>query len=264
MKNTNNKGSLFPILFMFLSVSFAFPCEPGDSLFQEKTEIFLATADIKSIEKNLELGRTNFWNITLIDEDKEVRAIFKHVDRPRPTLLPDCYKYEIAAYKLNKMLGLDVVPPVVERIVNGQKGSLQIMIENVFTDRDRKVKNLAPDDPSQFEKDLDVIKIFEILTADQCLDSADILIQEENWKVWRVDFSEAFSLSSIVPGECKIERCSCDLFDNLKNLDNGQLKKELGSYLNKEEINALCKRKQSILFALEKLIKQKGKHNVLF
>ncbi|MBD3414814.1 MAG: hypothetical protein GF421_10345 [Candidatus Aminicenantes bacterium] len=264
MKKTNKKCFFVLVFFLILSMSLASSFEQSPSLSQEETEQFLLTAEILKIEKELELGRTDFWRITLNNGKTERRAIFKHVNRSRPTLLPDCYKYEIAAYRLNKMIGLDVVPPVVERIINGQIGSLQLMIENVFTDRERHIKDLDPIDPVRFDKDMDVIKILEILACDQCSDSEDILIQADTWKLWRVDFSEAFDDSPQIPHECRIERCSRSLFDQLINLSNRKLEKNLEPYLNKKEINALLERKQSIITVIKSLIKQKGEKQVLF
>jgi hypothetical protein len=212
----------------------------------------------------LELGRTNFWWVTLKDEEKERRAIFKHVNRPRPTLLPDCYKYEIAAYKLNKLIGLNIVPPIVERKINNQTGSLQILIEGYITERDREIRKIQPKSIQEFKNDLDVIKVFETLVYDQCGDIGDTLIQLDNWKIWRVDFSEAFSPSSDILPDCRIERCSKILYKNLLDINNNKLEKELDDYLNKREINALFERKIIVIETIRNLIKQKGEEAVLF
>jgi len=182
MNNIKNRFFCFLGIVMFVSASYPFPYKQEKSLFPEETEKFLLTAEVVSIEKHLEIGRTNFWKVLLNDGKKELKAIFKYVNRSRPSLFSDSYKYEIAAYKVNKILGINLVPPVVERKINGQTGSLQIMIENVLTERNRKIQNIEPEKPDVFKNDIDTIKIFEILVNDQCNDSEDILIQKDDWK----------------------------------------------------------------------------------
>ncbi len=264
MKNLKNKLIYLLVILVISPILHAPPYESEKSLCNQETENLLLNSEVILIEKNLEMGRTDFWKVALKDGEKELKALFKHVNRLRPALLPDSYKYEIAAYKLNKMLGLCIVPPVIERKINGQIGSLQLMIENLFTERERKIKNLIPENSQQFQNDLDVIKIFEILVSDQCYDSPDIIIQSDTWRVWRVDFSEAFSPSSFDPDKCSIQRCSKDLFENLNSLDKSDLKTLLKLYLNKEEINFLLERRQDIIKTIKNLIKQKGEQEVLY
>jgi len=264
MKNRKNRFFSFLGIVLIFSASYSSPYKQEKTHFSEEIENFLLTAEVISIEKNLELGRTNFWTVLLKDGQKERNAIFKYVHRPRPSILPDSYTYEIAAYKINKILDLDLVPPVVERKINGQTGSLQLMVENVITDRDRELQSIEPEKPDEFKNSLYTVKIFEILVNDPCNDSEDILIQTNDWKVWRVDFSEAFFPSTDILLKCPIDRCSKSLYNKLLELDKSELKKMLSPYLNEKERDALWERKQLIIKTIDDLIKQKGTDQVLF
>jgi len=259
-----NKYFTLTIMTVVLFISGVSSLDSNHFLNQDEMEKYLKNAPILSIEKDLELGRTNFWRITLNDGKKERRAIFKHVDRPRPHILSDSYKYELAAYKLNKMLSLNIVPPLVERTINNQEGSLQLLVENVITERERALKKIKPKNPQEFKNDLDLINLFRILVHDQSSDTNDILIQLDNWKVWRVDFSMAFFPSSDILPESRIERCSKSLFKNLMDIKNRHLEKELDPYLNKREINGLIERKNTIIRTIRNLIKLNGEEAVLF
>jgi hypothetical protein len=44
----------------------------------------------------------------------------------------ESYKAEIAAYELDKLLRMDMVPPTVERQLQGHNGAAQLWVENVF------------------------------------------------------------------------------------------------------------------------------------
>jgi hypothetical protein len=52
------------------------------------------------------------------------RACFKKIDVKEQ----DSWRHEIAAYELDKLLGLGRVPPTVERVVGGRKGSVQLWV----------------------------------------------------------------------------------------------------------------------------------------
>lgn len=256
---------LFLIGFLFGNLAYAkFPSTAQENLELNKMENYLKTARIVAINKSTVGGRTAPWIISLDDGKTRLRAIFKHVNRQRPSILPDSYKYELAGYELGRLLGLDITPLAVEREINGLKGSLQLLIEDSMTENYRKRRNIEPPDPKAFENTLEEIKIFENLVYDECLDRDDILIQESDWKVWRVDFSEAFSPTlELIPG-CEIRRCSKNLYNNLQKMDEKLIESKLKSYLNDEEIRALVERKNLIIEKIKKLIEEKGEEAVLF
>jgi hypothetical protein len=54
----------------------------------------------------------------------------------------DTYRHEVAAYELDKLLGLRLVPPVVERKIGKKKGSLQAWV-------DRALPRFAPRSPAR-------------------------------------------------------------------------------------------------------------------
>ncbi|MFQ6081834.1 MAG: hypothetical protein ACE5WD_00560 [Candidatus Aminicenantia bacterium] len=231
---------------------------------QKDLENYLRTAKIVSVEIDPRGGRMAAWVIKLDDGKIARRGYFKYINRRRPSFLPDSYKYEIAAYELDKLLDLNRVPPVVEREIKGIKGSLQLFIGGCITENDRKRRNIEPPDPKGFENTLEDINIFENLTYNERIDTDDILIHKEDWKVWRVDFSGAFSpFSELIPG-CEITRCSKKLYQNFLKLDSKIVRAKLKPYLNDEEIEALLERKNIIIEKIQQLIEEKGEESVLF
>lgn len=231
---------------------------------QEHWENYLKTAKVVSVEIDPAGGRTQPWKVRLDDGKVSRQAVFKHVNRQRPTLLPDSFQYEIAAYELDKLLDFGRVPPVVERKIKRREGSLQLRLENVRTEKDRAMRNILPPDPEAFANALDDILIFEQLTYCKREDLGDILMGTKDWKAWRVDFSEAFFPSRDLIAEKDIERCSKKLYQNLSNLDEETVRAKLKPYLNEEELGALLGRKHIILNALHQLIQEKGEDAVLF
>jgi hypothetical protein len=95
-------------------------------------------------------------------------------------------------------------------------------------------------------------------------DPEDIYIRESDWKVCRVDFSQAFSPFTEIPADTEITRCSKKFFHNLQKMVAADVKVKLQSHLNDEEIEALLKRKDLIIDKINVLIQEKGEDAVLF
>lgn len=263
----NNKFAFFILLILGSGSFFYVLSQQTDQekWKQEEMENYLRKARVVSVRKSPQAGRTAPWRVLLDDGKKQRQGHFKHINRPRPAILANSYKYEIAAYELDKLLELNIVPPVVEREIEGTKGSLQLFLEGCIKEEQRKRRKLEPPDPESFQNSLEVVNIFENLVhEEECFDSGDILIHLEDWKVCRVDFDMAFSpVPELIPG-CRISRCSKKLYEKLLVLDREHVKTKLKPYLNDEEIEALIQRKNIIIEKLQKLIKEKGEEAVLF
>lgn len=265
MKKQTNLLILFLTLFFF-GLSFS---EKSQSANEEESEMkslekFLREAAVVSVDKNVVGGRTAPWIVTLDDGKAKHRAMFKYVNSQRPLPTPDSYKYEIAAYELTKLLGIEIVPPVVEREIRGVKGSLQIFLENCIKEKDRERKKLEPPDPKAFADAMEQIRVFENLVYDECLDKDDMMVHKDSWEVCRVDFSEAFFPSLELVRDCEITRCSRKLYQGMLLLSDDAVRSAMKAYLNDEEINALLLRKKLIIKKLNKLIEEKGEGAVLF
>ena len=236
---------------------------PGEES-REDVEYYLKNAAIVNTYKGAVPGRTASWEINLDDGLTKRRAMFKVVDGIRPEPLPESYKYELAAYTLDTLLGFEKIPPQMKRKIDDTWGSLQIRIEGCITLDKQQRENIKPIDSQDFANALEEINVFENLVYSKRLDLDDILIHEESWKIYRVDFSDAFEPAHDLIPEQKITRCSKKLFQNLQDLSDDLIQTKLDSYLNDEEMAALLSRKALIIKTLKKRIEEKGKAAVLF
>lgn len=266
-----NKKALAIIIFTFFFSGTLFHSRSQavtqENVKQKELENYLRTA--KVVSKRRTGGRGENWIISLYDGKVARLGFFKLINRSRPTLIADSYKYGIAAYELDKLLDLNLVPPIVEREIEGKKGSLQIFIRGALLESERRIKNIEPPDPEKFKNTMEDLSVFENLTYSPSFcrerELVDILIMDKkDWKIWRVDFSEAFALSpELIPG-CEITRCSKKLYQHLIKLEDKVIKAKLKQYLNDEEMSMLLKRKKLIIENIKKLIAEKGEESVLF
>ncbi|MGH9333618.1 MAG: hypothetical protein ACRD21_07705, partial [Vicinamibacteria bacterium] len=88
----------------------------------EEIERFLREAKITE-RKKIGEGITNPEKVTLELDGVVRNAIFKKVDKDH-----DSWRSEVAAYELDKVLGLGMVPPTVPRSIKGRKGCLQLWV----------------------------------------------------------------------------------------------------------------------------------------
>ena len=116
--------SLLPIV---LEGSYGLP------LTGDEAETFLHDARIVGM-KPIGVGITKPMKVTLSDGERTHHAVFKSIDEVRhgvvrgrnggfQTAFKDSYKYEIAAYELDKILGLELVPPTARSTVRGARCS---------------------------------------------------------------------------------------------------------------------------------------------
>lgn len=231
---------------------------------QADLERFLATAQVLSKPQPSERGRNDPWVVMLGDGKTTHRAIFKYIDRPKPIALAASYKHELAAYALSKILGVDVIPPVVARRIENIPGSLQIMIEGCITEGERQRQYLVPPDPQAFADAVAEIRVLEHLTYCPRSDLGDMLVHKDTWKVCRVDFAEAFRPESALLPEAEIYRCSKRLYEHLKSVPAKTIEDAVRPHLEAPEVKALLARRRLILDRIAALIKEKGEEAVLF
>jgi hypothetical protein len=236
---------------------------PPRALSTKDMEVFLRTAAVVGRGPGPG-GRTDAWRLTL-EAGGEVRtALFKYIDRSRPDPLADSYKYELAAYALDKYLILGYVPPIVEYRVDQTPGALQAFVANSISEADRKDRHLNPLDPEAFEKSMTDLRVFENLVYDDCQNEKDTLINRDDWKISRVDFSEAFAPKKDTVPHCDIRKCSRLLYKKLNGWDDKAVAGLMAPYLNEEEIRALNSRRELIFRYIQRLIEVAGEANVLF
>ncbi len=173
------------------------------TLTKEQIKQFLLTAKVVSSRESKK-GITHTSRLTLSDGTITHDASFQPVDehQARKELaggvelgFVDSYKYNIAAYELSELLGLDdMVPVYVERKWDGKVGSLSWWLPAKMDDAERYTKKITPPDGDAWNNQMYKIRVFDQLISDSDPNLTNVLISE-NWKIWRIDFTRAFRLN---------------------------------------------------------------------
>src|SRR5499425_278671 len=116
-------------------------------------EEFLARANISGMKDipegvtlpkkaSLELNGVKHFSVwKTIDQGPVMQ---KQLDRGMELQFQDSWRTEVAAYELDKLLGLGMVPATVERSFNGKRGSLQFWVTSKMSEAERYKKKLHP------------------------------------------------------------------------------------------------------------------------
>jgi hypothetical protein len=240
---------------------------------KEQIQNFLLTAKVVG-SKQSSIGITQPWRLTLTDGTVTHDASFQAVDehaamKQLPTGnevgFVDSYKYNIAAYRLAELLGLDDVLPVyVERKWKGNPGSLSWWLPVKMDEVERRKKNLKAPDLDAWNNQMYRIRVFDQLVDDTDANLTNVLIGED-WKLWRIDFSRAFrSQKDLKDPQANLVRCDRQLLEKLKTLDGKELAEKTKHYLDKDDVKAVMARRDKIVEHFQKLVAEKGENAVLY
>jgi hypothetical protein len=235
-------------------------------------EEFLRTARVLSKE-SIGTGITRPDRLTLTDGHQTLRAVWKTINvhtlgQQRMEFgwefdFRDTWKSEVAAYELDKLLGLGLVPPTVERSLYGRTGSLQLWVEKAMTEDDRLTRKLEPPDLQKWNRQLYNVRLFHQLTYNTDFRNIRNVLFDPDFRVYLVDSSRAFRIQRTLLAPDDLARVSRSALGKLRALDRPTLRERLGPWLGKMQMEGLLARRDVILALIDERIKEKGEGAVL-
>jgi hypothetical protein len=253
---------------------------PAFCLVQEKPQLseeqqreFLLNAKVIR-SKEIGTGITRSHRLTLSDgqithdahfQSINERASHKELDRGSEINFVDSYLYNIAAYELAKLIGLDdMVPVTVERKWDGKMGAAAWWLPTQMTIGEKQDKKINPPDPEAWNNSMHKIRVFTELIYDTDRSNPGNILIGNDWELYMIDFTRAFRLYHRLKDPRNLVRCSRELLEKLRALDRGVLTAKVGKCLTKPEIEGVMKRRDKIVAHFEKLIAEKGEAAVLY
>ena len=226
---------------------------------------FLLTAKVTD-SKQISKGITSPWRLTLTDGTLTHDAAFQAVDERKTTQtfasgrtemnFRDSYHFNIAAYELSKMVGLDYMMPVtVERKWQGKTGALSWWITWKWDEAMRIKEKIQPPDPDAWNKQMHRMRVFSELVYDTDRNLGNVLITED-WHLRMIDFTRAFRISGDLFNAKNLEKFDRGLLEKIKALTAENIEARCKPHLGKAEVKAIIQRRDKIVaIAAEKVAK---------
>lgn len=230
-----------------------------------KWETFLREAEIVGQEQMTgRLAVTQPWKLSLKLGAVRRHGLWKNPEG-RMGGFVEGWRYEIAAYLLDRHLGLNMVPPTVERRFRENRGSLQLWIEDCMTLQEKEGRKLRT--PSikipGWNRATYLQRAFDNLIANGDRHLNQILITPD-WRLVLIDHSRAFGASRFDrrliytekhrEGPKLMRQLPRGFFEKLRALDLETVRRVTGDYLTNAEIENLLARRDLIAAEIERLI----------
>ena len=225
---------------------------PGH-LDDDALERWLTEAEIVGVEE-LDTGITEPQRVTLRKDGVELRAVFKRLSvsfeggTTARSFDADRFEYELAAYKFDRLLDLDMVPVTVQRTVGRHKGILQFWVDDSINLRQMLEQKLQPAGWCPTNPQYNLMNIFDLLIHNTDRTQQNALFTKD-WMLVLIDHSRSFGTDLKAPTllyRNPVELPAA-LAERLAALDKSTLQTALAPWLHRRQIDALLKRRDRLL-----------------
>jgi hypothetical protein len=246
---------------------------PVEAFQGEAVEAFLAEARIRGMA-DMSSGSQPPRRATLERDGETHDAIFKDVEYLRRGVtrlssgttiynMEENWRFEIAAYRVDRLVGLGMVPATVPREYRGSEGAMQWGTDGAITETERARRGVQPPDPEAWSHQLYKMWLFDNL-VDSWDRHANNMLVTDDLSLRLIDHSRAFLPSQELRRPEELTTFSRSLLDGLRRLTRESLRAQVGDYLEGSKIDALLARRDAILQLAEKLVAERGEEAVLY
>jgi hypothetical protein len=236
-------------------------------------EQFLAQAEVGNV-RPIGRGVTKSRRITLVLDGVTHDGAFKTVNIAKPglTRLPggrpeldfeDTYRGECAAYLLDRLLELEMVPATVERTIGGERGSVSLWITPAISEAERAGKDLVPPDAERWAQQVYRARYFDNLIYNTDRNLHNMLVTPE-FELRLIDHSRAFRRTPELRNPRIMARFSKSLLETASRLDEDTLKTHLGRYISIWQIKAILERRDRLADLARQRVASIGEAAALF
>ena len=167
----------------------------------------------------------------------------------------ESYRSEIAAYELDKLIGLDMIPPSVERHVKAEVGAAILWVENV---RNWEVKHpVRGPDERAWARQWVRLKMFDQLSGNIDRNQGNVLYDSE-YHLILIDHSRAFRDVVDLNQYQKYAFVDAELWEGMQALTMETMQPTLGQWVSKGMLYAVLQRRDRMKKEIDKLLAARG------
>ena len=111
----------------------------------------------------------------------------------------DSWTYNVAAYRVARLIDLRMVPVSVERIWNSQAAAFTWWLDDVAMDEEKRMKDkVQPPRTACWLEQMHLMRMFDELIENTDRNLGNVLYTKD-WRLWAIDHTRAFRRSSVPP-----------------------------------------------------------------
>jgi hypothetical protein len=230
----------------------------------------LAHGEIVKTEE-IGIGITKPKRLTLSYNGRTVRAAWKAVEIQEKELtrfatsggqfqFTDTWKFERPAYLLDRKLGLNMTPPVVEREVDGTRGALVAWVEGSFNEQERRDRKLEPPDPTSYARQHEVMRVFDALIGNPDRNLGNQLTTPWDFRLHLIDHTRGFVLTRTLtePFEKGAIGLPRPLYEAIRALDPKDVETLLSGMVSATRLKAMFARRDRIIDRIDREVAAHG------
>jgi hypothetical protein len=233
------------------------------ALADDDIERFLKEAKVTKT-KGTPKGVTNSMRATMsggtLVHDAHIQTVDEYKREFRSALgvefdFRDSYLFNVAAYKLDRMLGLNLVPVSIRSSYRSTPAAFTWWVDDVMMDEGDRLKKKAnppPDKAQYWNHQISTMRLFDQLIYNTDRNVGNILITAD-WRLWAIDHTRAFRKLTSLKNPNHVARCDRTVYERLKALTLDGLKRELRDYLDEGQIKGILARRDLIVKKLDSL-----------
>jgi hypothetical protein len=173
----------------------------------------------------------------------------------------DSWTFNLAAYKIDRLIGMNMVPVSVARRHGYQEAAYTWWLDDVMMDEQERLKRKEekkpglsgePPDTEIWNQQMQMVRLFDQLIANIDRNLGNLMITKD-WRLWPIDHTRAFRNNRQLKTPGNVTRVDRGVLERMKALDRETLRKETGKYLTTFQIDALLARRDAIVKRIEEL-----------
>lgn len=236
-------------------------------------EQFLTKARVVDV-RPLGTGVTRPMRVTLELDGVTRTAVFKSIDVQKAGVttfadgtadvdFQDSWQTEVAAYRVDRLIGLGLVPATIERRIEGRVGSLQWWVQSMMPESERIKKQIAPPDATVWNQRMMRVRLFDQLIANVDRHLNNLLVTAE-FEPRLIDHSRSFRSNRDLRNPELLPMFSRTLLQGIRTLTRENMRDATGRYLTSGQIDRLLQRRDAILALAARLVAERGEAEVLY
>lgn len=178
-------------------------------------------------------------------------AAWKVLPPGRPSGYWESYKSEIAAYELDKLLGMGMVPVAVEKRWKGETAAAILWLSPIHPWKEMEPRPK----PMKWVRQVARMKMFDNFICNKDRNAGNLMV-DDDWNLFLIDHSRAFITDKDLA--VKMEHIDPELWNRIQALDEPTLTGAIGKWVEGGSVRSMLARREKMKIAIDKLVAANG------